>query len=577
MSAARIRVVLCVAALGCGGEQADRVDLLLLGGSVYTLDWPSPSAEGRPSPASPWTEAHGWRPAAQALVVDAGWVLWIGSDADAEVWRDRAERVIDLAGAAVVPGLVDSHVHLLELGAKLSLLDLTGVASELEAVERVAARAAETPAGSWIVGQGWDEGAWADRYPDHGQLSERVPNHPVLLRGLHGFAAWGNRLAFERAGIDAMTPDPVGGRILRDDAGEPSGIVLNRAVPLLERALPEPTDSAIDARVLGALERMASSGYTGVHDAGTPAKVVAALERLEAAGRLPIRVHVMLSARDTALLSTWRQRGPDGAGRLRVRAVKAYYDGALGSRGARLLEEYTDQPGHRGVAGEGYGFDVEAVLAMAAAGFQLGVHAIGDAGNRETLDLLERIAGSDSTARAARHRIEHAQVVHTDDFARFGRLGLIASMQPPHAVEDMPWAESRLGASRLVGAYAWRTMLRTPGVTLLFNSDLPGSDHDIFYGLHSAVTRRDRSLRPDSGWRVEETVTIEEAVRAYSTAAAYAEFREVEAGVIAIGRVADLTVLEPDPFRAEPARLLTNGRVVLTIVDGRIVHEAGSR
>ncbi len=282
----------------------------------------------------------------------------------------------------------------------------------------------------------------------------------------------------------------------------------------------------------------------------------------------------MLSGRDTALLSRWEAVGPDvdAESMLRVRSVKAYYDGALGSRGARLLEDYSDRPGHRGVSGEGYGFDQRWARRMMAAGFQIGIHAIGDAGNRETLDFVESAYRDVPTARANRNRVEHAQVLHPHDFARLAGLDLTASMEPPHAVEDMAWAEDRLGPERVRGAYAWRTM-RESGVPLIFNSDLPGSDWSAFYGLHAAITRRNKDLEPQGGWHPDQAVTPEEAVRAYSSWASYASFVEAYTGVIAPGRWADLTVMSVDPFVLgaddDPSALL-DGHIQLTIVDGRV-------
>jgi predicted amidohydrolase YtcJ len=258
---------------------------------------------------------------------------------------------------------------------------------------------------------------------------------------------------------------------------------------------------------------------------------------------------------------------------LAVRSVKAYYDGALGSRGARLLEDYSDTPGHRGTSGDEYGFDQRLVARMMKGGFQVGIHAIGDAGNRETLDFIERVAEEDPSTIDLRHRVEHAQIVHPDDFARFAPLGLIASMQPPHAVEDKTWAEERLGPERVLGGYAWRTFLRS-GARLVFSSDLAGSDHDIFYGLHAAITRRDKSREPAGGWYPEQSLTPEEAVRAYTSWAAWAAHWEEETGVIEPGRWADLTVMNIDPLvvgETDPGALL-DGKILATIVGGRVVH-----
>lgn len=546
-------------------------DLLILNARVYTLTWGEPAVDGTPAADAPYDPLAGWRPDAEAVAVRDGRILFVGSNADAERFRGERTQVLDAAGGTLIPGLIDAHVHLASLGASLAQVDLVGVETELEAVERVAARAAQVPPGEWIIGYGWDEGAWADRYPDHRLLSERVPDHPVYLRGLRGFAGWVNRLALERAGITRHTRAPRGGQIRRDRNGEPTGVLLDRAVSLVEAVIPPPTPAAVESQIVAALEEVVRSGYTMVHEAGADSLTLAVLQRLDSAGRLPVRVVVMLSARDTALVDAWLERGPDTArtAMLRVAGGKAFYDGALGSRGAWLLEDYTDLPGHRGVDREGYGFDEQRITALLRAGFQISIHAIGDAANRAALDYFARAFRAAPEAREGRHRIEHAQVVHSRDVRRFGELGIIASMQPAHAVEDKAWAEARLGPHRISGAYAWRT-LRRGGARLVLSSDLPASDHDIFYGLHSAITRRDREFQPPMGWYADQRLQPEEAVRGYTTWAAYASHLETEAGEIAAGKLADLTLLDVDPFVAgtlDPARLL-DGRVIATIVGG---------
>lgn len=567
---------LVLTAACASAPQVEPADTLLTNGRVYTFAWDDPAADGTPAANAPHT-AEGWRPDAEAVAIRAGRIVFTGPSQEAEAYRGPSTRVVDLAGATAIPGLVDSHVHIRELGQAETHLDLTGVATEEEAVERAVAYAATVPKGEWVVGRGWDEGAWAGRYPTLRLLSERVPDHPVVLDSLHGFAVWGNTLAFEKAGITRATKAPVGGEILKDANGEPSGTLLNRAVTLLESAIPPPTPDQARAWVLAGLKRMARDGFTGVHEAGADTELMTAFESLDAANELPVRVYAMLSARDTALSRAWLQKGPrlDPAAMLTVRSVKAYYDGSLGSRGARLIDDYADQKGHRGVSGGNYGFDQALVADMMLAGFQVGIHAIGDAGNRETLDFIQSVEARNATVRDHRNRIEHAQVVHPDDFRRFASLGVIASMEPPHAVEDKPWAEVRLGADRVKGAYAWRTF-RQGGVRLIFNSDLVGSDHTIFYGLHSAVTRRDKTLQPEGGWFPAQRMTPEEALRGYSTWAAYAAFAEADRGTLAAGRAADITVMDIDPLVAgstKPEDLL-KGRIRLTMVGGRIVHEA---
>ena len=573
-------LVLVVSGLALSGpvssaEQATPADVLVVNGRVYTFSWGEPSPEGMPAPDAPHSTA-GWRPDAEAVAIRGDRIVFVGGTREARAYRGPRTRVLDVAGATVLPGLVDSHTHVAGLGERASQVDLAGVKTEEEAVALVAARARGVAKGEWIVGRGWDEGAWANHYPGLALLSEKVPDHPVYLASLHTFAGWGNRLALERAGITRGTSAPEGGEIVKDKDGNPTGILLDRAVPLLASAVPPPSAERFKSYVLAGLERMARDGYVAIHEAGAERGLMTALQELDAEGKLPVRVYAMLGVRDEGLSREWLTRGPDAASdrRLVTRSVKAFYDGALGSRGARLLADYADRPGHRGLSGNQYGFDQKLVADLMKAGFQVAIHAIGDAGNRETLDFIESVLEERPDARGLRPRIEHAQVLHPDDVPRFARLGVIASMEPPHCVEDKTWAEDRLGPFRVKGAYAWRT-LRRSGARLALNSDLTGSDHDIFYGLHSAITRRDKKLEPAGGWRPEERLTPEEAVRGYTTWNAYAAFWEKESGVLAPGRWADITVMDKDPMvlgTTDPGKLL-GGKIVATIVGGKVVYE----
>src|SRR5437763_1957323 len=453
-------------------------DVLLLNGRVYTLAWDEPDREGRPAANAPHTPG-GWHPDAQALAIRGDRIVLVGTSAQAMALKGPRTQLVDVHGATVLPGLVDAHGHIAELGASLERVNLVGVATEAEAIDRVEMRARQVPKGQWIVGWGWDEGAWANRYPDMTRLSARVPDHPVLLRGLHSFAVWGNRLAFERAGITRDTPSPEGGEIRKSATGEPTGILLNNASRLLIAVMPPPTANELEKRVSDGLTEMARSGYVAVHEAGADRDLLHALQALDARRQLPIRVYAMLAQRDDAVMAEWKARDPQRAvaqdSALQVRSVKAFYDGALGSRGAQLLEDYSDRPGHRGTGGSEYGFRADVLTDMMDKGYQVSIHAIGDRANRETLDFFERAFAKNPAARAARHRIEHAQVVSARDIPRFAELGIIASIQPGHAVEDMAWAENRVGPDRIKGAYAWRS-LRRAGARLVLSSDLPGSD-----------------------------------------------------------------------------------------------------
>jgi len=557
------------------GQEDKPADLILLNGRVYTLDWDDPAADGTLSPDAPRAE-RGWQPDADAVVITGGEITFVGSNAEARKYQAETTRLIDLAGATVIPGLVDSHTHVFGLGRALDRVNLTDVETEEEAVALIVERAKTTPKGDWIIGWGWDEGAWSNRYPDKTLLTQAVPDHPVFLDSLHSFGGWANQMALDVGGITAAIKSPVGGEIRLGADGEPNGLFLNNAVQVMRKAVPPPSTETYTNQLLAGLNQMAADGYVTVHDAGLGPLEMSILEELESENRLPIRVYAMISIGYEDYLRDWIEKGPDtdSDSMLVTRAVKAYYDGALGSRGARLLYDYSDMEGFRGLSGEDYGFDEELNAAAMKAGFQIGIHAIGDAGNREALDILEAVFREDPSTARNRHRIEHAQVLHPDDIPRLGQLGIIASMEPPHAMEDKTWAEDRLGQERILGAYAWRS-LRESNARLTFNSDNPGSDHDIFYGLHSAITRQDKNLEPEGGWYAEQAMNADEAVRGYTSWSAYASFREDETGIIEEGRWADLTVMDIDPFllSEESANDILSGRILMTIVDGKIVYE----
>jgi predicted amidohydrolase YtcJ len=563
------RLLVFAATFALAAQSPAPADLVLLG-RVYTLAWPDPAPDGTPAAQAPFVSGE-WRPDAEAVAIRGDRVVFTGTAADVRAYTGPRTRTIQApAAGAIVPGLVDAHVHAFELGASLERVNLVGVQTEAEAVERVAARARTVPRGEWIVGWGWDEGAWANHYPDMRLLSERLPDHPVYLRGLHSFAVWGNRLAFDRAGITASTPAPAGGEIKKDANGQPTGILMNNAARLLERAVPAPTPAQLQARLLAGLKTLAAAGYVTVHEAGADSAQMDALEVLEKSGRLPIRVYAMLAGRDQALLDKWLPLGPDRdpSKMLVTRSVKAFYDGALGSRGALLLTDYADRACHRGQRDATFRPDM--LARMLKAGFQISIHAIGDAANREVIDFIERSSGGFAGSIGLRARIEHAQVMAAEDIPRLARDGIVASMQPSHAVEDMPWAEARVGPDRIAGAYAWRSIRRAGG-RLVFSSDLPGTDYNFFYGLHSAVARQARDGKPEDGWRPDQRMTMEEAVRGFTAWAAYVAFREKVTGTLAPGRWADVTILTLDPFTAAPSALLGGG-VHTTIVGGRVVH-----
>jgi len=466
----------------------------------------------------------------------------------------------------VLPGLHDAHGHLLGLGAALESVDLVGTKSLAEIVARVRARAAGTPPGEWIVGRGWDQNDWDDNaFPTHVRLSEAVPDHPVWLVRIDGHAALANAKAMAVAGLDSATATPSGGEIVKDDAGAPTGVLVDAAMALVGGSVPDPSPAQLERQLLAAHDACLSVGLTCVHDAGMPPQVVDVVRRLWQERRWKLRVYVMLpaAAEDAIARGPWQT--PDDV--VVVRAVKGYADGALGSRGAALLEPYADRPGHRGLMLTPSAGLRRLAQLCADHGFQLCVHAIGDAANRAVLDAYAATTFRHG-ARAARFRIEHAQVVHADDFARFAELGVIASMQPTHSTSDMPWAPERLGTERVAGAYAWRRFLAL-GVPLPFGSDFPVEGHDPRLGLFAAVTTRapggDVEMRPD------QKLTAAEAIAGFTRQAAYAAFLERELGTIAAGKRGDFTVFDRD-LTTCPADEILQAKVLLTVIGGEVVY-----
>lgn len=577
-------LMLCLTILGCAEQSSNEnntpsvmADMVLENANIYTLSWDEPSVEGVPAANAPIVNGT-WSPDAQAVAIKDGVILALGSAADIAAYKNTSTEVVDLKGAYIYPGFVDTHTHIEELGATLDDVDLKGVQTEEEAVQRVVDHIAKynPPKGQWIVARGWDEGRWADSYPTEKMLTERVPDYPVLMDGTNGFGAWGNKMAMERAAITKESENPTGGIIHRYENGEPNGAVRNRGVALYRDAVPALSHERMMTRLKNGLQLMANDGYSMVHHAGANTPIMTAYQELNDAGELQIRVSAMISGRDVAQMKEWIEIGPQKyeSNKLFVHSVKGYYDGSLGARGAKLVEEYSDMPGQIGVSGEEYGFLPNEVSEILQAGFQVNIHAIGDGGNREVLHFFKDNIEKNPELQKLRHRVEHAQVVHPDDFKLYDELDLIAAVQPPFVAEDKVWTVDRIGAERAKGAYAWRTFRRN-NVPLAFGSDLMGYSWDIFYGLHSAITRQSRDGQPEGGWYPEEKLTSEEAVRGYTTGAAYAGFVENETGTLEVGKWADMTILDMDVLNvgAKNPRDLFSGEVLMTISAGNVVYK----
>lgn len=515
------------------------------------------------------------QPFAEAIAIHDSRIVWVGSNAAAKLIAAASARTVDLHGATVLPGIIDAHTHLLALGQSLLRLNLKDVPTEKAAIARVKQRVAATAANEWIQGWGWDEGQWASHYPTNAELNEVSPQNPVYLVGLHGFASWANARALEIAGITKDTKDPENGKIIRDEkTGEPTGILLNRAQDLVAKHIPPLTlAQAKKALELGAHECV-KNGLTSLHEAQVTPLMLDAYRDLIREGRMPVRLYAMLDAADHSLVEDWLKRGPeiDAQHRLTVRAFKLFADGALGSRGAALLEPYSDAPQTKGVVTTPEAAVYDLTRRSLQRGFQVCTHAIGDAANRSVLDAYERALRESPDAHDARLRVEHAQVLSPQDIPRFAKLGIIASMQPVHCTSDMPWAEKRVGSERIKGAYAWRSVLST-GAHVPFSSDFPGETLNPFYGIYAAITRQDPSGNPPGGWHPEQKVALQDALRGYTVEAAYAEFAEHDEGAIETGKLADLTVIDKDITRLPP-KGIRSITVLKTFVGGKEVYEA---
>ena len=509
-------------------------------------------------------------PVAEAVAIAGDKLLFVGSTAEALRHRTRQTEVVDLAGATVIPGMVDGHAHLASLGETLETVRLLDTTSFKQVVELTAARAKTTPKGEWIVGDGWDQNDWTGdkAFPVHDALSAAVPDHPVVLYRIDGHALIANARALALAGITKDTKDTAGGKVIRGKDGAATGVLVDDAMSLVTKLPPPATIAQLKARILAGQAECLKNGLTGIHDAGVGETYLAAYEELVREGTLVLRVYVMLG-NDPALLEKRFAAKPVIGDRLTVRSVKLAADGALGSRGAALLEPYDDDKGNTGLLAMDAS-EIEAITTKALqAGFQVGIHAIGDRANRAALNGFERARAAVPSATDPRLRIEHAQVVALEDIPRFAKLGIIASMQPTHATSDMPWAEARVGKTRAKGAYAWRTFLKA-GTRLSFGSDFPVEGVPPIWGIHAAVNRTDRKGSPKGGWRVEEKLTAHEALEGFTTGPAYAAFEEASRGTLTAGKLADLVVLSGDPVTVPPGDILSI-RVKRTVVGGKTV------
>ncbi len=510
---------------------------------------------------------------AEAVAVQGGQILFVGNEADARAYQGPNTEIIDLGGATLLTGLVDAHAHMEGLGAALETLDLVGTISRAQIVQLVSERAAEIPEGSWILGRGWDQNDWGEKtFPTARDLSSAAPDHPVFLTRIDGHAGWANEKAMEIASVDATTQDPDGGKVLRGSNGDPEGVFIDNGMGLIRRAIPHSTRQVRKRRLEMAVAECLRYGITEVHDAGVDQEILDLYEELAREGKLPFRIYAMVSATADGFEEILT-RGPRigvGGGRLTIRSVKAYADGALGSRGAALLSAYSDDPENHGLVITSEEELFKLTVLSLSNGFQVCTHAIGDRGNRLVLNAYEA-ALKQVKAKDSRLRIEHAQVLSRDDITRFRDLGVIASMQPTHCTSDMPWAPDRLGAERVLGAYAWRSLIDA-GVVIACGSDFPVEKVDPLLSLYAGRTRQDSTGHPRNGFApTGEKMTAAEVLRGHTSAAAFAAFQEKSRGTLKVGNDADMVVLDRDPIRDSASDVL-NAKVLMTIVGGEVVY-----
>ena len=539
---------------------ASAESLVLTHGRIYTADDRNPQAE--------------------AAVVRDGRIVFVGSAADATKQAPADARVIDLQGRTVLPGLTDAHAHLEGIGERELSFNLEGATSLADLQARLRARAAQTEPGKWIVGRGWIESKWSPpKFPTATELDAVAPNHPVSLRRADGHAMVVNSLALKLAHIDRSTPNSPGGEILRDPAtGEATGMLIDNAQALVDRLIPNSTPAeTAHAFEVGATREL-SLGWTQVHVAGNDLMEVTELRKLVASGKIKLRIFDAVSGPGPAadwLLASGPQREGDGS-RFTAGGIKLYADGALGSRGAALLAPYADSPGSTGLMRTSADKLLPVLVAALRMGVQIETHAIGDRGNRFVLDLYERAFAAVPVAERAvaepRWRIEHAQIISPTDIPRFAKLGVIASMQPSHAIGDFYFAPSRLGPERLAGAYAWRSLLEA-GARLAGGTDAPVERGEPLIEFYAAVARKSLDGYSDANWHLEQRLTRAEALKMFSLWPAYASFQEHERGSIEVGKQADFSIFSADLMTIPEPEIL-KARCVMTIVGGEVVYEA---
>lgn len=509
----------------------------------------------------------------EALVFGNSKIIEVGLTDELLAAYPNAQK-IDGKGNVMLPGLIDAHAHVMGLGYQQLYVDVSGTKSLEEAISKVKNYATNHPELPWIKGRGWNQTHWkGNRFPTAGNLDAVITDRPIWLERVDGHAGWANSKAMEIAGITAATQEPEDGDIITGQDGEPTGIFIDAAMQLVEEHIPEPTQKEKEQALTLAIEKAQSVGLTATHDAGIEQDIWKLYNDFAKENKLGFRIYAMIGGTG-ATFDQLSDGGPiehTANHMLSLRSVKIYNDGALGSRGAALLEDYSDDTDNNGLLFHDREELVSKIEKAASKGYQVNIHAIGDRANRVVLDAFEEAQTLKQRAKL-RHRIEHAQIVALEDIPRFAQLDVIASMQPTHATSDMNMAGERLGEERLIGAYAWQTILDT-GAHLTSGSDYPVESPNPFWGLYSAVTRQNHNGQPAGGWRPQEKLTRQQALKSFTIDAAYAGFMEELTGSLEPGKYADFVIIDRDYFEIPDSEIYQIDVLETWVAGKKVYHK----